>query len=108
MAGRLRSDGPGGATKLNKVIFFAEFTHFRKHGSVISGCKFQKLPHGPAPVRLIPVRERLIEEGDGRSAKRITSVAPRTGWCRYDRPTHPRSPNSNSTRSTMCWLGSRG
>lgn len=26
-AGRLRDDRPGGATKLNKVIFFAEFTH---------------------------------------------------------------------------------
>jgi uncharacterized phage-associated protein len=64
VADRLRGDRSGGATKLNKVVFFAEFTHLRRHHAVISGCEFQKLPHGPAPRQLVSVRQRLIEHGD--------------------------------------------
>jgi uncharacterized phage-associated protein len=64
VAERLSGDRSGGATKLNKVVFFAEFTHLRRHHAVISGCEFQKLPHGPAPRRLVAVRQRLIEQGD--------------------------------------------
>lgn len=63
-AHRLLDDRAGGATKLNKVLFFAEFTHFRRHGQVISGCEFQKLEHGPAPRELVPVRSRLIDAGE--------------------------------------------
>jgi hypothetical protein len=64
VAERLRTDRAGGATKLNKIVFFAEFTHLRRHHAVISGCEFQKLDHGPAPRQLVPVRRRLIESGD--------------------------------------------
>jgi len=60
---RLQDDQAGGATKLNKVLFFVEFTHLRRHHRVVSGCEFQKLPHGPAPRQLLPVRHRLIESG---------------------------------------------
>ena len=61
VAKRLQDDCAGGATKLNKVLFFAEFTHLRRHHQVISGCEFQKLTHGPAPRQLLPVRHHLIE-----------------------------------------------
>lgn len=64
VAGRLEGDRAGGATKLNKVVFFAEFTHLRRHGAPISGCAFQKLEHGPAPRQLVPVRRRLLERGE--------------------------------------------
>lgn len=64
VAGKLAGDRAGGATKLNKVVFFAEFAHLRRHGAPISGCEFQKLEHGPAPRRLVPVRQRLVEQGD--------------------------------------------
>ena len=63
VADRLRSDRAGGATKLNKVLFFTEFTHLRRHRAVITGCEFQKLPHGPAPRQLVPVRRRLVDQG---------------------------------------------
>ena len=63
VAARLQDDHAGGATKLNKVLFFAEFTHLRRHHQVISGCEFQKLPHGPAPRQLLPVRRKLIDSG---------------------------------------------
>jgi len=63
VADRLRGDRAGGATKLNKVLFFAEFTHLRRHHAVITGCEFQKLPHGPAPRQLLPVRRSLVRSG---------------------------------------------
>ena len=68
VASRLQGDRSGGATKLNKVLFFAEFTHLRRHHAVISGCEFQKLHHGPAPRQLVPVRKRLIAAGDAELA----------------------------------------
>jgi hypothetical protein len=64
VADRLRSDRAGGATKLNKVLYFADFAHVRRTGHPISGAEYQKLPHGPAPRRLKPIRDRLVADGD--------------------------------------------
>jgi uncharacterized phage-associated protein len=64
VAQQLESDRAGGATKLNKVLYFADFAHVRRTGHPITGAEYQKLPQGPAPRRLIPVRRRLIESGE--------------------------------------------
>lgn len=64
VAKRLESDPAGGATKLNKVLFFAEFSHMREHGRPITGAEFQKLRWGPAPRRLLPVRDAMAANGD--------------------------------------------
>ena len=64
IAGRLRDDRAGGATKLNKVLYFADFVHVRRHGRPISGADYQKLAQGPAPRRLRPVREGIVDAGD--------------------------------------------
>jgi len=66
VAGRLQGDRAGGATKLNKVLYFADFAHVRKTGAPISGADYQKLPHGPAPRRLLPLRRRLLADGTAR------------------------------------------
>ena len=63
VAERLRSDRAGGATKVNKVLYFADFAHVRRHGRPITGADYQKLQHGPAPRRLKPVRDRLVSDG---------------------------------------------
>jgi hypothetical protein len=63
VAGRLTDDRSGGATKLNKVLYFADFAHVRRHGRSISGADYFKLENGPAPRRLVPVRQRLIAAG---------------------------------------------
>lgn len=63
LAERLRADGAGGATKLNTVLFFAEFSHVRRTGKAISGTSFEKLEHGPVPRRLQPVCESLVGAG---------------------------------------------
>ncbi|HUY20745.1 MAG TPA: Panacea domain-containing protein [Acidimicrobiales bacterium] len=55
-------DLPGGATKVNKILFFAEFSHIRAYGVPITGEPYQKLENGPAPRHLAPIRDRLIAE----------------------------------------------
>jgi uncharacterized phage-associated protein len=52
-----------GSTKLNKLLFFADFRAFTKLGSPITGARYQKLEWGPAPRALLPVRRELLEEG---------------------------------------------
>ena len=64
VADRLQGDRSGGATKLNKVLFFADFAHVRRTGRPITGATYQKLEHGPAARRLCPVRDQLIVMGD--------------------------------------------
>lgn len=63
-AEELLEDRFAGAIKLNKVLFFAEFAHMRLTGRPITGTPYQKLRLGPAPRRLVPLRDRLIAAGD--------------------------------------------
>jgi antitoxin SocA-like protein len=63
VAEELADDPFGGAVKVNKVLFFAEFAHMRMTGRPITGVPYQKLPYGPAPRRLPPVRDYLIRTG---------------------------------------------
>ena len=63
---QLAGDRAGGATKLNKVLFFADFAHVRRHGTPITGAEYQKLPQGPVPRRLKPVRDALVAGGAAR------------------------------------------
>ncbi|MBK9516193.1 MAG: SocA family protein [Anaeromyxobacter sp.] len=49
-----------GATKLNKILFYADFIAYENLGKPITGAEYQKLPHGPAPVRLLPVQAQLV------------------------------------------------
>lgn len=64
VAARLAADRAGGATKLNKVLYFADFAHVRRTGTPITGAEYQKLDHGPAARRLRPVRDRLVEQSE--------------------------------------------
>jgi hypothetical protein len=63
VAKKIESDPTGGATKINKILFFSEFASVRSRGVPITGVEYQKLANGPAPRRLRPVRDQLIEEG---------------------------------------------
>ena len=51
-----------GSVKLNKILFFADFLAFANLGKPITNFEYQKLPNGPAPRRLLPVREKMIKE----------------------------------------------
>ena len=58
------NDPTFGATKLNKILCYSDFVFYAYNDRGITNVEYQKLPNGPAPRRLIPVRDRLIENGD--------------------------------------------
>lgn len=64
LADKSQADPKFGSTKLNKLLFFCDFLAYKSLGRSITGHEYQKLPHGPAPRALLPVRELMVEEGD--------------------------------------------
>lgn len=48
-----------GATKLNKILFWSDFIAYGQTGKSITGQPYQRLKWGPAPRRLLPVRNAL-------------------------------------------------
>jgi len=63
VAAGLEGDPAGGAVKINKALYNADFGHMRAFGRPITGADYQRLAQGPAPRRLLPVRSALIEAG---------------------------------------------
>src|SRR5713101_2465496 len=57
------TDPKFGAIKLNKILYLSEFLSFGNWGEPITGVEYQHLRKGPAPRRLIPVREELQRSG---------------------------------------------
>jgi hypothetical protein len=51
-----------GATKLNKILFYSDFMAYAITGEPITGLEYQKIQNGPAPRRLVPLRQQLIDE----------------------------------------------
>lgn len=70
VARRCEPDHTFGATKLNKILFFTDFLAYLRTGSPITGQRYQKLEFGPAPRRLLPVQERLIQRAAAAIGKR--------------------------------------
>ncbi len=62
IAKRCESDKTFGSTKLNKILFYADFFAYGRTGKAITGQDYQKLEKGPAPKRLVPVRAELEKE----------------------------------------------
>jgi hypothetical protein len=58
------NDPTFGATKLNKILCYSDFLFYAYNDRGITNVDYQKLPNGPAPRRLIPVRNELIKNGD--------------------------------------------
>lgn len=52
-----------GKTVLNKQLFYADAYWYALHGKTITGTEYQRLAFGPAPRRLLPAVEELINEG---------------------------------------------
>src|SRR6266849_3234100 len=57
------TDPKFGAIKLNKILYLSDFLSFGNWGEPITGVEYQHLRKGPAPRRLIPVREALQKDG---------------------------------------------
>ena len=46
-------------TKMNKLLFYADFEMFRSHGQSITGAVFKAIPFGPVPNNFESIFERL-------------------------------------------------
>lgn len=51
-----------GATKLNKVLWYAETGHFLKSGKPLTGARYVKRQHGPVPAAIPAIVEELSAE----------------------------------------------
>jgi hypothetical protein len=57
------TDPKFGAIKLNKILYLSDFIAFGSWGQAITEVEYQHLRKGPAPKRLLPVRQALQESG---------------------------------------------
>lgn len=64
VADRCAQEKSFGITKLNKILFSADFLHYGMTGESISGQEYQKLKHGPAPRRMLPALRELTQSGE--------------------------------------------
>lgn len=53
-----------GATLLNKILWASDFLSYQNRGKPITGEKYFRLERGPAPVRLVAIRNTMIKNGD--------------------------------------------
>jgi hypothetical protein len=63
IASKSKHDPNFGATKLNKILYHADFRAFERFGTPLTGMRYFKLERGPAPRALVPVKRELISEG---------------------------------------------
>lgn len=61
---RCEQDKKFGAIKLNKLLFYSDFSAYLTFGKSISGQQYFKLPKGPAPRNFLAVANRMRESGD--------------------------------------------
>ena len=59
-----------GATKLNKILFFADFGAYSELGKSITGAEYIAIEHGPVPRLLKPIRHQMLSNGDIRLERR--------------------------------------
>lgn len=64
VASRCQNDPKFGAIKLNKILWWADFAAYGQRGRPITGVEYMRLPQGPVPRRLVPVREAMQADGD--------------------------------------------
>ena len=64
LAARSEQDPRFSSTKLNKLLFYCDFTAYRELGHSITGHSYQKLPFGPAPKAMLPILGQMKRNRD--------------------------------------------
>ena len=64
IAEKCESDRRFGATKLNKILAFADFYSFFRHGRPVTGAEYMRLPNGPAPRRMKWLLTQMENDGE--------------------------------------------
>lgn len=52
-----------GAVKLNKILYYSDFTAFYRFGAPLTGMRYFRIQNGPAPKAIVPVGNELVAEG---------------------------------------------
>lgn len=52
-----------GKTKLMKLLYFADFGHYRQHYVPITGAAYQKWPQGPVAPRALDLLREMVRDG---------------------------------------------
>ena len=69
IASASKDDPRFGAVKLNKLLYFSDFTHYAHTGKAITGARYQRLEQGPAAVQMMPTLNKIESNEDGRVIK---------------------------------------
>lgn len=70
VAEKSQGDERFGATKLNKILYYSDFMAYGLFGKSLTGALYQRIPRGPAPKALVPVRDELVQAGDAHIEER--------------------------------------
>lgn len=62
VATRCEDDPRFSRVKLNKVIFYADFTHYIKTGRSITGSAYIKMPYGPCPKDFNRLEKKMSQD----------------------------------------------
>ena len=85
VATRCENDPRFSRVKLNKVIFYSDFTHYMKTGRSITGFSYIKMPYGPCPKDFHKLEAKMSEQDQlkiqarnyhGRIQKRPIALVP--------------------------------
>lgn len=60
---KCKDDMSFGATKLNKILFLADFNYYASTGKPISGVTYMHKPNGPVAKRMVPACNALYKDG---------------------------------------------
>lgn len=64
IADKCMDDPTFGAIKLNKILYFTDFWSYWSNGKPITGVGYKRLERGPAPDRMIPIRNQMQKDNE--------------------------------------------
>jgi hypothetical protein len=59
-----KGDGNFGATKLNKILFFADYFYYLRTGDTLTGQKYMRKQFGPVPAEIEELKAELRRKRD--------------------------------------------
>jgi Antitoxin SocA-like, Panacea domain len=62
VAQKCTDDSTYSSTKLNKILFFSDFSAYGKYGKPITGVEYMRIDNGPAPRIMKPVLTEMEKE----------------------------------------------
>ena len=66
-----------GITKLNKLLYYSDFEHYRLYGRPIIGDEYMKMEQGPVPERAYSIFNSNFRDAQDASLKEYIEVKPR-------------------------------